>query len=151
MEEWESRIIHTDKGVVRLRPVADRARELFGAAGADSMADAIESNAASSGQLSLFPDEAPISQGTDKERQARQQRPQLRTPKADGTRRPWTGSTPPCCSKRQVGRRRSETSSAPNRTGDRTSSGSPTPCLPYTHEGSEEKRLLDGMLLAAPR
>ena len=63
MEEWESRIIHTDKGVVRLRPVADRARELFGAAGADSMADAIESNAASSGQLSLFPDEAPTVRG----------------------------------------------------------------------------------------
>ena len=59
MEEWENRIIHTDKGVVRLRPVADRARELFGEAGTDSMADEIESNAASSGQLSLFPDEAP--------------------------------------------------------------------------------------------
>ena len=63
MEEWESRIIHTEKGVVRLRPVADRARELFGAAGADSMADAIESNAASSGQLTLFPDEAPTVRG----------------------------------------------------------------------------------------
>ena len=63
MEEWESRIIDTDKGVVRLRPVANRARELFGAAGADSMADEIESNAASSGQLSLFPDEAPTVRG----------------------------------------------------------------------------------------
>ena len=63
MEEWESRIIHTEKGVVRLRPVADRARELFGAAGADSMADAIEASTASSGQLSLFPDEAPTVRG----------------------------------------------------------------------------------------
>ena len=63
MEEWENRIIHTDKGVVRLRPVADRASELFGEAGADNIADEIETNAAASGQLSLFPDEAPAIRG----------------------------------------------------------------------------------------
>ena len=95
------------------------------------MADAIESNAASSGQLSLFPDEAPTvrdGQGGADE----QQQPWLKTRRAGGTRRPWTGSTPPCCSKPPVARRRSGTSSAPNRTGGPTSSGCRTPCPPCT-------------------
>ena len=33
MEDWESRIIQTEKGVVKLRPVAERAKDLFGESG----------------------------------------------------------------------------------------------------------------------
>ena len=68
MEDWESRIINIDKGVVKLRPVMDRARELFGESGADAMADQIETNAASSPQLSLFPDAAPNVRGRSQRR-----------------------------------------------------------------------------------
>jgi putative DNA methylase len=36
LENWEGRIIQTAKGVVRLLPVAERARQLFGQGGADA-------------------------------------------------------------------------------------------------------------------
>ena len=68
MEEWESRIISTEKGVVRLRPVTDRAKELLGEAGADALADEIETNAAASAQMSLFPEQAPTVRGRSRGR-----------------------------------------------------------------------------------
>ena len=68
LEEWESHIIETEKGVVRLRPVTERAKELFGESGADTMADEIETNAAASAQLSLFPDPVPTVRGRSRRR-----------------------------------------------------------------------------------
>lgn len=58
LQEWEDRIIETDKGVVRLLPVAERAKQLFGDDGADAMADYLESNPSATPQLALFPDTA---------------------------------------------------------------------------------------------
>ena len=52
-------IIETRKGVVRLLPVTARSRQLFGESGAGGLADEIESSAASAPQLSLFPAEPP--------------------------------------------------------------------------------------------
>ncbi|MBZ5536627.1 MAG: DUF1156 domain-containing protein [Acidobacteriia bacterium] len=42
LPEWEGRIIETKKGVVRLFPVIERARQLFGEEGAQAVADRIE-------------------------------------------------------------------------------------------------------------
>ena len=42
LDFWEGRIIETDKGVVRLLPVAERANQLFGDDGADAVAGRIE-------------------------------------------------------------------------------------------------------------
>ena len=83
MEDWEKRIIQTEKGVVHLRPVKDRAKELFGESGADAMADQIESAAAASAQMSLFPDEAPAVRGRTRARgrAATTQGQQLDTPR----------------------------------------------------------------------
>jgi Adenine-specific DNA methylase containing a Zn-ribbon len=53
---WEGRIIETRKGVVRLLPVAERARRLFGDEGAGGVADWIESDAGASVQQALFPE-----------------------------------------------------------------------------------------------
>jgi adenine-specific DNA methylase len=58
LQEWEDRIIETDKGVVRLLPVAERAEQLFGEEGAGAMADYLESNPSPTPQLPLFPDGA---------------------------------------------------------------------------------------------
>ncbi len=150
MEEWENRIIKTDKGVVRLRPVADRARELFGEAGADSMADEIESNAASSGQLSLFPDEAPAVRG-----RARRGRRAVATSVEDteSRRDSTTLDRVHAAMLLQASGRtealrnliRAEQDRGPDflRLSNALSALYP--------RGSEEKRLLDGMLLAAPR
>ncbi len=69
LDEWKSRIIGIDKGVVRLLPVTERGEQLFGAAGASALADEIEAVAATSPQLSLFPEPAPSPGQTRRERQ----------------------------------------------------------------------------------
>jgi adenine-specific DNA methylase len=56
LEAWEGRIIETKKGVVRLLPVVERARQLFGEAGAEALASSIEKSPAKAAQLELFPD-----------------------------------------------------------------------------------------------
>jgi hypothetical protein len=59
LPEWESRIIETQNGVVRLLPVGERAKQLFGEDGAEVVADEVERGAKNSPQLSLFPNGAP--------------------------------------------------------------------------------------------
>lgn len=53
---WERRIIETEKGVVRLLPVGERAGQLFGEGGADAVAGELERSPVSARnlQLSLF-------------------------------------------------------------------------------------------------
>ena len=58
LPEWEGRIIETKKGVVRLLPVADRAEQLFGKAGAGAVAERLEQASTQTFQLTLFPDAA---------------------------------------------------------------------------------------------
>lgn len=45
LEEWEGRVVQTEKGVVHLMPVLDRAEQLFGEAGTSLTADRIEAQA----------------------------------------------------------------------------------------------------------
>jgi len=70
LDEWESRIIETDKGVVRLIPVRDRGKHLFGDGGAGVLADGLETAAAYDPQLSLFPEPAPTVRGRTSRRGA---------------------------------------------------------------------------------
>ncbi len=56
MENWEGRIIETNKGVVRLIPVLERAEQLSGGAGTQAMAMAIERSGGGDAQFTLFPD-----------------------------------------------------------------------------------------------
>lgn len=53
---WTGRIIGLEKGVVRLLPVAERGRELFGEAGAGAAAEAIETDPEAVVQPALFPE-----------------------------------------------------------------------------------------------
>jgi len=61
LPDWEARIIQTEKGVVRVIPVLDRGKQLFGEEGATAVADELEQSGGRSGpaQLSLFPEEIP--------------------------------------------------------------------------------------------
>jgi len=69
LAEWEGRIIETKKGVVRLLPIRERSALLFGDAGADLAAERIEKVSRGAEQLDLFsaagladslaPDDAP--------------------------------------------------------------------------------------------
>jgi putative DNA methylase len=54
LPEWEGRIIETKKGVVRLFSIAERAKQLFGEEGAQAVADRLERSPEESLQLALF-------------------------------------------------------------------------------------------------
>ncbi len=57
LDEWEGRIIETTKGVVRLLPVRARAKQLFGESGAQAAADWIEEQPRGPVQMVLFREE----------------------------------------------------------------------------------------------
>lgn len=61
LPRWEGRVIETKKGVVRLLPIAERAKQLFGEDGAQAMASRLEQDAAAASQLQgmLFPEVQP--------------------------------------------------------------------------------------------
>ena len=56
LDTWIDRIIGQEKGVVRLLPVSERAKKLFGEDGAAAAANYIESDPHTSLQQTLFPD-----------------------------------------------------------------------------------------------
>lgn len=56
LPKWENRIIETKKGVVRLMAVSERAKQLFGEDGAKVAADWIEEDPTQPVQLRLFPE-----------------------------------------------------------------------------------------------
>jgi len=60
LPEWEGRIIEIEKGVVRLLPVAERAKQLFGEDGTRTAAAAFERNAAAAMQMVLFPEDQAV-------------------------------------------------------------------------------------------
>ena len=68
LDDWESRIIETKKGVVRLLPVSERGKQLFGESGVTIVADEMEAAANISPQLSLFPEDAPPVRGRARRR-----------------------------------------------------------------------------------
>jgi len=63
LPKWEGRVIQTRKGVVRLLPVSERATQLFGEEGAQAVATRIERETAGGRnplQGMLFPDQEPV-------------------------------------------------------------------------------------------
>ena len=146
LEDWEKRIIQTQKGVIQLRPVTDRGRELFGESGAEALADEIESTANASFQMSFFPDEAPTVRGGSR-------RGGGATQETDTPRQATTLDRVHAAMLLQASGRtealrnllRAEQDRGPDflRLANALSALYP--------RGSEEKRLLDGMLLAVPR
>ena len=150
LEEWENRITQTQKGVVRLRSIGERAKELFGDAGADNMADEIEASSAASAQLRLLPEEAPTVRG--RARRGRQTASSTAAV-AETTREPTTLDRLHAGMLLQASGRTEALRTLIRAEQDRGPdflrlANALTALYP---RGSEEKRLLDGMLLAAPR
>jgi adenine-specific DNA methylase len=58
LPKWEGRVIETKKGLVRLLPIAERAKQLFGEDGADAVAARLEQETTTTNPLQgmLFPD-----------------------------------------------------------------------------------------------
>ena len=61
LPKWEGRVIETKKGVVRLLPIAERAKQLFGQDGAQAVAARLEQESTTNNPLQglLFPDLEP--------------------------------------------------------------------------------------------
>jgi putative DNA methylase len=157
LENWEGRIIETKKGSVRLLPVTERAEQLFGQAGTEAVAHAIERSHGESPQFALFPDQERVPDAP------------FKTRRDGGGRRAGAGdaklkpSAPPreattldrvhAAMLLQAGGQatalramlEAETQRSPDflRLANALSALYP--------KDSEEKRLLDAMLLAAPR
>ena len=150
LEEWESRIIETKKGVVRLLPVTERGKQLFGESGADTIADEMESAANINPQLSLFPEGAPPIRGRTR-RRGRSSSPiegsSGLTLSATTLDRVHAAMLLQASGRSQALRNllRSEQERGPDFL---RLANALTALYP---RGSEEKRLLDAMLLAAPR
>jgi hypothetical protein len=74
LPKWEGRVIETKKGVVRLMAVSERAKQLFGEDGADAVADWIVHDPQKNLQQVLFPEleeeRAPRIRGRGRRRKA---------------------------------------------------------------------------------
>ena len=150
LDDWESRIIKTEKGVVRLLPVSERGRQLFGESGVAAAADEMDAASNTSPQLSLFPEDAPPVRGRAR------RRGRSATVTADGIEPTLSATTLDrvhaamllqASGRSQALRNllRAEQERSPDFL---RLANALTALYP---RGSEEKRLLDAMLLAAPR
>ncbi len=148
LDVWRDRIIDIDKGVVRLLPVRDRARQLFGEAGAAGLADRIERAPDTARQLELFPGmPEPAEQPRGRRRRFVAASAQAAVTKATTLDRvhtamllQWSGRTNAL---------RALLAAEQERGPDFVRLSNALSAL-YP-QGSEEKRLLDAMLLALPR
>jgi putative DNA methylase len=157
LDEWEGRIIEMDKGIVRLLAVTERADQLFGTEGAGAVATELEHSpqAAAQLQMALFPQEQsdmPKIRGRGKRKTA-----EAGAPVSDETLKTHREATTldrvhAAMLLQQSGRAnalrallKAEQERGPNflRLANSLSAL-------YPRE-SEEKRLLDAMLLAVPR
>jgi putative DNA methylase len=162
LPDWEDRIIKTEKGVVRLIPVLDRAEQLFGEAGASLAADRIEADAQRDPQATFDfmaqESAAPKIKGRGKRKPSPQPSPGGRgEDMGDESLRHHRGATTldrvhAAMLLQSSGRAhalrallKSEIDRGPDfmRLANALSALSPA--------GSDEKRLLDAMLLAVPR
>ena len=148
---WTDRIIGQEKGVVRLLPVAERAKKLFGEDGAAAAAHYIESDPYASVQQTLFPDWQDGAPAL-----VREPRPRYGETSDEHLAATSDGTTPrprPHRHAAPVQRPRQRTADA-----DQRRARSRPDFLRLANalsalypQGCNEKRLLDAMLLAVPR
>ena len=152
LPEWEGRIIKTEKGVVHLLPISERAKVLFGEEGADVVADMLEKDPASA-QLSLFENaEASVPElkvrGRKKKKGADISDEQLKT-RREATTLDRVHAAMILQSSGRANALRALLKSEVERSPDLLRLANALSAL-YPKD-SEEKRLLDAMLLAVPR
>ena len=151
LDTWDSRIIKMEKGTVRLIPVSERGAQLFEESVAAS-ADALERSGGSDAQLSFFPEEPPKVRGRTRRRASE---PPTSSGSDDLTVRhgPTTLDRVHAAMLLQSSGRSQALRSMLQAEQDRGPdflrlANALTALYP---RGSEEKRLLDAMLLAVPR
>ena len=148
LPRWEGRIIETDKGVVRLLPVPERAGQLFGRDGADDLGGLPDADPRKALQLVLGLDiqQAPQIQARRRSRAPGRAEPE---PVQDATTLDHVHAAMILQKAGQTGALRALIQQEISRGPDFLRLANALSAL-YPRE-SEEKRLLDAMLLAAPR
>jgi len=153
LPKWENRIIKTEKGVVRLLPVSERAKQLFGEEGAKAAADWNEQDPVINLQRTLFPE---LEKARPPKIRGRGRGKISIDPSAidsDSMRRATTLDRVHAAMLLQAGGQtnalRSLIKAEQDRSPDFLRLANALSAL-YP-KGSEEKRLLDAMLLAVPR
>jgi len=149
LDAWEGRIIDTEKGIVRLLPVTERARQLFGDDGASGLADRIERAPLSVRQLELFP---AAREPTEPQPRGRRRRFATGAAQATVVQVTTLDRVHAAMLLQASGRTnglRALLAAEQERGPDFLRLGNALTAL-YP-QGSEEKRLLDAMLLAVPR
>jgi len=154
LPKWEGRIIETKKGVVRLMAVSERAKQLFGEDGADAVADLIEHDARSNYQQLLFPEleeeRVPKVRGRGRRRKAIMDTSDVELQKdREATTLDRVHAAMLLQSGGQANALRALIKAEQDRGPDFLRLANALSAL-YP-KGSEEKRLLDAMLLAVPR
>ena len=158
LPEWEGRIIKTEKGLVRLLPVKERAKQLFGQDGAEAFAQEVERDKNAVRQLSLFLDGngvAPTIKGRGKKKRITGSKPGAPVKDEDlkTQREATTLDRVHAAMLLQAGGRANALRALLKAEIDRGPdflrlANALTALYP---KDSEEKRLLDAMLLAVPR
>jgi hypothetical protein len=158
LDQWEGRIIETEKGIVRLLPVSERAEQLFGETGASAVATRIEQEARRNPQMTLdfmLPEqEAPAIKGRGREKKGKAKSVKEVSDEALASRREATTlDRVHAAMLLQSGGRanalRALLKAEQERGPDFLRLANALSAL-YPKD-SEEKRLLDAMLLAVPR
>lgn len=157
LSKWEGSIIETKKGVVRLLPVNERAAQLFGAEGAQAVAARLEDEStrgASSLQGLLFPEneEAPRVRGRTRGRRPRaaeKDPDEVQAVALEATTLDRVHAAMLLQSAGRANALRALLKAEQERSPDFLRLANALSAL-YP-KGSEEKRLLDAMLLATPR
>ena len=150
LDAWTDRIIGQDKGVVRLLPVLERAQRLFGEDGAGAAAEWIEADPGGAAQLDLFPS----AQARPRSRRHRRRKPSIVEDGAelqaiDATTLDRVHAAMLLQASGHANALRTLIAAEQERGPDFLRLANSLSAL-YSR-GSEEKRLLDAMLLAVPR
>lgn len=153
LEDWEKRIIETEKGVVRLIPVLERAKQLFGDEGAGAIADRLERSpaTAAAAQMVLFPDPAaaPRIRGGRRGRTGAGVSDEALATRREATTLDRVHAAMLLQASGRANALRALLKAEVERGPDFLRLANALSAL-YPH-GSDEKRLLDAMLLAVPR
>jgi hypothetical protein len=151
LANWEGRIIEIEKGVVRLIPVMERSRRLFGEQGAEPVARALERSRGRDAQFMLFPEEErpAASPVRTTRRGARDREAAAAAPRPEPTTLDRVHRAMLLQSYGQAAALRALLKTETERSPDFLRLANALSAL-YPKD-SEEKRLLDAMLLAAPR
>ena len=152
LEAWDGRIIEVTKGVVRLLPVMEREEHLFGATGTHAVARALERTGGREPQYMLFPEEtaprAPRGKKTGRGGRGSEDAEAL-APRHEATTLDRVHAAMLLQARGEATALRALTEAEIERSPDFLRLANALSAL-YPKD-SEEKRLLDAMLLAVPR